>query len=286
MTITVPLNRARSVTTGSRKMPVSRTFLAVATLALSTAPTLFAQGPPPAPRPQGRPGASVDLTGTWVSVVTEDWRWRMVTPLKGDAASVPINKKGRAIVDAWDPAKDEAAGEQCKAYGAPTLLRNPTRLRISWLDDMTLKLEADNGTQTRLLHFNAQAPANEAPSWQGYSAARWEPSANAGSDGGLGFVLGGQRAAPRSRTLEVTTTHLREGYLRKNGVPYNSRATLTEYFDRFTEPAAGGQPAAEWFTVLTIVNDPEYLATPYVISTDFRRETDASKWNPTPCTAR
>jgi hypothetical protein len=274
MTITLQPNGARSVMTGSRNL------LFIALLA-TTASTLLAQGPPPVPRPQGKPGASVDLTGTWVSVITEDWRWRMVTPIKGDAASVPINRKARAIVDAWDPAKDEAAGEQCKAYGAPTVLRNPTRLRITWQDDLTLKMEADNGTQTRLLHFGAPAPSGQAPSWQGYSAARWEPSSNAGSDGGLGFVLGGQRAIPRSRTLEVTTTNLREGYLRKNGVPYSAKAAVTEYFDRFSEPNGD-----EWFTVLTVVNDPEYLATPYVISSDFKRESDASKFNPTPCTAR
>jgi len=247
----------------------------------------FAQAPPrPQPRPQGRAGASVDLTGYWVSVITEDWRWRMVTPVKGDAASVPINAKGRAVVDAWDPAKDEAAGAQCKAYGAPALLRNPTRLHITWADDMTLKIEADNGTQTRLLHFGGTVPAGEAPSWQGYSSARWEASANAGSDGGLGFILGGQRATPRSRTMEVTTTNLREGYLRKNGVPYSAKTTLTEYFDRFSEPASASSPAAEWFTVLTMVNDPEYLATSYVITSDFRREPDGSKFNPTPCSAR
>ena len=228
----------------------------------------------------------VDLTGYWVSIVTEDWRWRMVTPLKGDAASVPINAKGRAIVDAWDPAKDEAAGLQCKTYGAPTLLRNPTRLHITWQDDTTLKIEADNGTQTRLLHFGATPPAGEAPSWQGYSSARWEGSSQAIGGLGPGFLLGGQRQPPRSRSLEVTTTNLREGYLRKNGVPYSAKATLTEYFDRFSEPAANGSPAAEWFTVLTIVNDPEYLATPYVISSDFKREPDASKFGPSPCTSR
>ena len=259
-----------------------------ALLAFAFAAAALAQGPPP-PRPQGKPGASADLTGYWVSMITEDWRWRMVTPVKGDAASVPINRKGRALVDAWDPAKDEAAGDQCKAYGAPTLLRNPTRLHITWQDDNTLKIEADNGTQTRLLHFGAPgqvASAGEAPSWQGYSVARWEASANAGSDGGLGFVLGGQRATPRSRTLEVTTTNLREGYLRKNGVPYSAKTTLTEYFDRFGEPASPGSPAAEWFTVLTIVNDPEYLATPFVISSDFKREPDGTKFNNSPCTAR
>src|SRR5262249_46270663 len=76
-------------------------------------------GPPPTPKA----AAPVDLTGYWVSIVTEDWRWRMVTPPKGDYASVPLSAEGRKVADAWDPAKDE--GEQCKAYGAPGLMRLP-----------------------------------------------------------------------------------------------------------------------------------------------------------------
>ena len=73
------------------------------------------RGGPTAPS-TAKAASPADLTGYWVSVVTEDYRWRMVTPLKGDAASVPINDAARKIVDAWDPAKDEAAGLQCKSY--------------------------------------------------------------------------------------------------------------------------------------------------------------------------
>ena len=153
----------------------------------------------------GKAAAPVDLTGYWVSVVTEDWRWRMVTPLKGDAASIPINAEARKIVDAWDPAKDEAAGLQCKAYGAPAVMRIPGRLHITWQDDNTLKIETDAGTQTRLLHFDGQAPAHAQPSWQGYSAARWIPQEAPG--GGLGL----RRAANPPRSLEVVTTELRPG---------------------------------------------------------------------------
>src|SRR5437879_9811967 len=140
---------------------------------------------------QGKAAAPVDLTGYWVSVVTEDWRWRMVTPLKGDAASVPINAEGRKIVDAWDPAKDEAAGLQCKAYGAPAIMRVPGRLHITWQDDNTLKIETDARTQTRLLHFGGRPPQGAEPSWQGYSVARWEPPIPLGPVGvGLGGRVG------------------------------------------------------------------------------------------------
>jgi len=217
--------------------------------------------PPPQPPRSGKEGAPVDLTGTWVSPVMEDYRWRMVTPLKGDAASIPYKQEARKTIDAWDPVKDDAAGLQCKAYGAPAVMRIPGRVRISWEDNNTLKIETDAGTQTRLFHFlSAKTPAPPAavkPSWQGYSVARWEaPQLPASASLPLGTSA---RWGARSQSLEVKTTNLREGYLRKNGVPYSDKTTMTEYFDRFTEP--DGQ---EWFTVTTIVTDPVYLAAPFV----------------------
>src|SRR5437868_1546946 len=137
--------------------------------------TLCAQrGAPPATPRSPRDGAPVDLTGYWVSLVTEDWRWRMVTPLKNDSASVPVNAAAKKIMAEWDPAKDEAAGNQCKAYGGAAIMRMPTRLRISWQDDTTLKVEADAGTQTRILHFGGKPAANEPATWQGYSSAQWD----------------------------------------------------------------------------------------------------------------
>ena len=242
----------------------------------------FGPPPPPAPR-SGREGAPVDLTGTWVSPVM-DYRWRMVTPLKGDAASIPYKQEALAIINAWNPAKDAAAGLQCKAYGAPALMRIPGRLRISWQDENTLKIEADQGTQTRLLHFASGATravvARDAkPTWQGQSVARWEP-AQAPTAGGLALGTSA-RWGSRSQSLEVVTTNLRDGYLRRNGVPYSDKTTLTEYFDRFSEP--DGQ---EWFTVTTIVNDPVHLATPFVTTTDFRREPNDAKFSPVTCSAR
>ena len=131
-------------------------------------------GPPP--RLSAKDAAPEDITGYWVSIVTEDWRWRMLTPAKGDITSVPLNPVGRKTAEAWDPAKDEAAGEQCKAYGAPGLMRLPTRLHITWQDDNTLKVETDEGTQTRLFHFAGKLPPGQAASWQGYSAAEWDVS--------------------------------------------------------------------------------------------------------------
>ena len=154
--------------------------LVLAAVLWIAAPALgFAQGRPPggaAPPPPStaREAAPVDLTGYWVAVVSEDWRWRMLTPLPGDFQSIPLNAVGRSAGMEWDPARDEAQGLQCKSYGAPGLLRIPGRIRISWQDDETLKLETDAGMQTRLFHFNAPPSTAEPPSQQGYSVANWE----------------------------------------------------------------------------------------------------------------
>ena len=259
-----------------------RTTILLLTMATCTPALMFAQRGGRGPtRPDGKAGALEDLSGYWVSVVTEDYRWRMFTPLKGDAASVPINNEGRKMVDAWDPAKDEAAGQQCRAYGAGAIMRVPGRVHITWQDPTTLKIETDAGKQTRLFHFAAQAPADASPSWQGFSSARWEapPPGSPNVGGGLGGLL--PRAGQTPRTLEVRTSQLLAGYLRKNGVPYSENASVTEYYDQFTEP--NGQA---WFTVTTVVNDPKYLAMPFVTSSDFKKEPDGSKWSPEPCTSR
>ena len=211
-----------------------------------------------------RDSAAIDLTGYWVSVIAEDWKFRMVTPKKGVYDSLMLNAEGRRVADTWDPAKDEAAGEQCRAYGAANVMRIPGRLHITWQDENTLKIETDAGTQTRLLHFT-DTPAGEA-SWQGHSTAEWERAAGRGAQGG---------------NLKVVTTNLKPGYLRKNGAPYSAKTVVTEYFDRNTMPNGD-----VWFTVTTKVEDPVYSRGPYLTTTDFKKLPDASGWNPAPCSAR
>src|SRR5438876_6734541 len=131
--------------------------------------------------------APLDLTGNWVALVTEDWRWRMVTPKKGDFPSIPLNPAGRDLANAWDPTKDEANGDQCKSYGAGNVMRLPARFHVSWADPNTLKVEVDNGNQTRLLHFAVEAGSSlaqnpaDAKSWQGNSAASWEGAGGRGA---------------------------------------------------------------------------------------------------------
>jgi len=258
--------------------------LAVIAFAATLVSVVAAQGPAPG---TARAISPIDLTGNWVSIVTEDWRFRMVTPAPKDYASVPLNAAARAVADKWDPAKDEAEGNACKSYGAGNIMRVPGRLHISWQDDTTLKIETDAGQQTRLLHFTG-APGGD-PSWQGYSQASWELAGGAPFGGGRGGGGGGggrggaagPPPAPRGGSLKVVTTRLKEGYLRKNGVPYSENTVVTEYFDRHSEPNGD-----EWFTVTTIVEDPKYLAQPFITSTHFKREADASKWFPAPCKAK
>lgn len=231
-----------------------------------------AGGPPPTPRA----AAPIDLTGNWVAVISEDWRWRMVTPAKGDVQSIPVTQKALDVANAWDPARDTAAGEQCRAYGAPGLMRSPTRLRISWKDDQTLQVETDYGMQTRLLYFAPSTPPAAPPSWQGSSVARWDGLTAAGRGFGGPVV----RVAPGpSGSLRVVTTNLRPGYLRKNGVPYSANTTLTEHWNLFQTPTN------TYVVITTLVRDPEHLQIDWLTSLNFQREADGSKWDPKPCNA-
>jgi len=250
-------------------------LLAVPALLLAQGPPRGRGGPPPTPKA----AAPVDFTGYWVSVVTEDWRWRMVTPIKGDFASIPFNADGRKLGEAWDPAKDEASGNQCKSYGAAAIMRVPGRLHITWADDNTLRIDTDAGTQTRLLHFDGKPPQSAEASWQGYSVAQWEKPLRGSGSPQAG--LGATREGTQGRSLEVVTTQLRAGYLRKNGAPYSANTVLKEYFDLSKE-----RNGETWFVVTTVVEDPQYLSEPFVTSTNWKQEPDAAKWNPSACSAR
>jgi len=232
--------------------------------------------------PSARVLAPIDVTGYWVAIVTPDWRQRMIPPAKGDYLAVPINMAAKQAADAWDAAKDEAAGQQCKSYGAPTIMSTPTRLRVSWQDDNTMKVETDYGMQERLFRFGASPPAKTPVTWQGTSVAQWEllrpnlagsPGAGAGGRGRGGPVKFGN--------LKVSTTRVRPGYLRKNGVPYSADVKVDEYWDLFTDPAG-----TQRLMVTQIIEDPQYLTRPWLVAYNFKREPDASKWDPTACSSR
>ena len=284
------------------------------TAAASSASAQRGGGAPQAP-PSPQASAPIDLTGYWVAIVTEDWRWRMVTPQKGDFPSVPLNAEARKIAESWDSSTDGS----CLAYGAGALMRMPTRLNITWENENILKIETDAGQQTRRFVFDKATAAPGQRSLQGFSLAEWERPARGGGGGGGGGAAppdgapagappaGGARAggppaggpggapaagappaggragaaqAPRVGNLKVITTHLSGGWLRRNGVPYSEAATVTEYYDRL---AVGNDT---WLVVTTIVSDSKYLTQDFITSSHFRREADgAKKWDPTPCKA-
>jgi hypothetical protein len=221
--------------------------------------------------------APFDLTGYWVSIIVDEWRFR-VSPQKGDILYLPINQDARQVANAWDPARDEAEGKQCKAYGAVGLMQRPGRLHITWENPTTLKVEADAGTQTRFLHFGA-VPADKGPaSWQGYSAAEWQLP---GGRGRRGAPPAEAPAGPRPGTLRVVTTNLLPGYIRKNGVPHSGNAVLTEYVQRLT-----GQQNDTYLSLTAMVDDATYLTQPFVRTYAFKKLPDGAGWDPTPCLNR
>jgi hypothetical protein len=265
--------------------------------------------------PTARAIAPIDLTGYWTAVVTEDWHVRMLTAPPGDfgtgapgvienpgvgrlglgpnpseRSNIPYTATAAQAALEWDPAKDEAEGDVCKAYGAPGLMRQPTRLNITWQDDNTLKLDADYGTQTRVFRFgppqdpgrfdyiNAtyfpalpptlEAPAGTQPTRQGYSMASWR-------------IVPAATNVERGGHLKVVTTRLTPGYYWKNGMPYSANATLTEYFRVMELP-----DRSRWIRLTQIVDDPGTLNQPWVVNYAFKKLPDGTTWNPTPCSAR
>jgi hypothetical protein len=239
-------------------------FVLVAVLSLLVSSTALeaqrgGRGRAAGPALSPRQAAPIDLTGYWVSPIIEDWKFRMVTPSKGVFDALPLNPEGRKVGMSWDPAKDEAAGEQCRGYGAGAIMRLPGRLHITWQDDTTLKIETDTGTQTRVFHFG-DTPAPAEATWQGHSIAQWNAA---------------------NRSLKVVTTHLRPGYIRKNGAPYSDRTSVTEFWDLNVLPNGD-----RWLTVISKVEDPQYFTRAYTTSSDFKRLPDAAGWNPTPCSVK
>ncbi|HEX7081338.1 MAG TPA: hypothetical protein VF329_10015 [Gammaproteobacteria bacterium] len=239
-----------------------------------------AQEEPPVPPASAREAAPFDITGHWVSLITDDWVYRMLTPAKGDYSYVPLNDEGRRVADAWDPARDEAAGEQCKGYGAPAIMRLPSRVEITWRDDNTLQLDIDTGMQTRLFRFDGSEPEGP-PSWQGWSTAEWVFSGDTSRRRGFYRLRGSLEEIETFGSLKVDTTHLRPGYLRKNGVPYSEDALMTEYYNLIAEDDGN-----EYLVIQTFVKDPTYLAEHFVRTMQFKREPDGSKRMPTECSAR
>ncbi len=226
--------------------------------------------------PQGpaRDIAPIDVTGYWVSVVTEGWRHRMVVASKGDYESTAMTPAAQEIADAWDPDADAAAGEECRYYGAGGVMRIPGRLHITWEDENTLRIDTDAGTQTRMLHFDTSVEPPNENSWQGFSRSEWTRA------GG-----GREPESQAAGRLKVVTDQMRMGYLRRNGVPYSDQTEMTEYLFSFDEPAIAGFDADSWLVLTAFYEDPLYLTRRYMQSTHYKKEPNGARWNPTPCSA-
>jgi hypothetical protein len=250
-------------------------LLATITLASLSCGTALAQGQ----AGSAREAAPFDITGHWVSLITDDWVYRMITPAKGDYSYVPLNEEGRRMADTWDPARDVAAGVECKGYAAPAIMRLPGRVQITWEDEQTLKLDIDTGMQTRLFHFG-QAEPQGPRSWQGWSHATWEFSGNIDRQ----LVFGGASTSlddvPRNGSLRVDTSNLLPGYLRKNGVPFSEDAFMTEYYSLIVEDDGN-----QYLVIQTFVDDPTYLRTHFVRTLQFKKEPNGSKREPMECSA-
>jgi hypothetical protein len=201
----------------------------------------------------------VDLTGYWVSLVTEDWVERM------SPDSPPSGVGGRGGRGGGVP----ATADPCRAYGAGGSMRIPGRLYISWADDDTLQVDMDQGTQSRLFRFNAEPPATGASSLQGYSTARWL-AGGGGGRGGRGGRGGG--APPAWGALEVVTTQLSGGYLLTSKSNYVEGTVLTEIFAQHDD---FGQ---EYLTVVASLDGGP------TTSSTFRKEPNGDNFSPTGCT--
>lgn len=251
---------------------------------------------PPAGAPTGTPRdfPQFEVTGTWVPLITEDWLYRMVIPKAGDFGSgIPLNPEGRRVAEAWSNTAEAQWPGSCKAYGAPSGMRMPGRVRISWEDARTLKLDFAAGQQTRRFHFADNLPpqgfvATDPPhsfgrspaatggrSLQGHSVAAWHKQAQTA---GLGFMPPGTEGPRTGGSLVVATQSLQAGYLQPNGVPYSQEAELTEYITAFKLP-----DGTDGLVVTAVLEDSTNLNVPFVRSTHFKREPNDSKWEPYPC---
>jgi hypothetical protein len=251
-------------------------------------PIMAAEVKTPGPPPTPRLAAQFDITGHWVSIVSEDWMYRMLVAPKGDTGSIPVNDAGKAAADAWDPARDAGS---CKAYGAAGIIRRPGRLNVVWADDRTLRIDFDAGLKTRMLHFSDRLPASGydtseppsnfvvpgevgQPTAEGYSVAAWHRQ---GQSRGMG-PMQSHTVAAHGGSLAAITQNMSPGYLQSNGVPYSGGAILREFYDIVDLPGD-----VQLLVVTSIVEDPAYLIQPYVTATIFKRERDGSRWDPQPC---
>jgi len=187
--------------------------------------------------------AQVDFTGEWAPRFYEDQPERVAGPELGDYLGLPITDAARMRADTWNAAIQTLPEWQCRPHSADYIWRGPSNLHI-WkeVDPVTREITAFHAEWLRsvdnvyYLDGRPHPSPNAAHTWGGFATAKWE-----------------------GNMLTVTVTHLKEGYVRRNGVPRSDLATVTEHWIRH----------GNWLTVVTIVNDPVYLSEPFIRSTDY-----------------
>ena len=187
--------------------------------------------------------AQLDFTGEWAPRFYEDQPERVAGPELGDYLGLPITDAARMRADTWNAAIQTLPEWQCRPHSADYIWRGPSNLHI-WkeVDPVTREITAFHAEWLRsidniyYLDGRPHPSANAAHTWGGFATAKWE-----------------------GNMLTVTVTHLKEGYVRRNGVPRSDLATVTEHWIRH----------GKWLTVVTIVNDPVYLTEPFIRSTDY-----------------
>ncbi len=183
--------------------------------------------------------AQMDLSGEWGQKIHEDEPERVPGPEIGDYTAMPVNEAARLRGDAWDAQKWEMVEHECEPHPADYAPRGPGDMRIwSDVDPVTQGFSAWHTTLRFMLPYRTiymdgrPHPSENAPhTWQGFSTGEW-----------VGDML------------KVTTDHLKEGWIRRNGLPRSDRATLIEYFIRH----------GNYFTLVTEVKDPVYLTEPLI----------------------
>lgn len=231
------------------------------------------RGGPAGPPPSAQQAAPFDMTGYWVSVVTEDWRWRMLVAEAGDVENgIPLNQAGRELAEAWSPDNNEM--ESCLAFGGAGIMRYPGRLHITWQDEETLRIDFSAGEQTRLLHFNTALNSGAmTPSLQGFTTTNWYKERQTR---GLGF--GGPVRSFEGGNLKSLTRNLSPAFLQRNGVPYSDQTIIEDSYKVIEAPNGD-----RWLIITSVVTDPVYLRQSWITSTNFKYEENGDKWDPITC---
>jgi len=201
--------------------------------------------------------SQVDATGEWSPRLHEDLGERMAGPDLGDYLGLPINDAARLSADSWDASLLALPENQCRPIRDDYPPRGPAQMRISKeVDAPTQQLIAYHMllswmTQERTIYMDGRPhpPEYAAHTWQGFSTGKWE-----------------------GNILTAITTHLKAGWIRRNGVPRSERATLTEHWIRH----------GDYLTLISIVNDPVYLTEPFIRTTNFALDRE-QKIDPFPC---